>query len=315
MVHRVYVDGQSGTTGLEIHQRLAGFSDIEILELPQSERKDPVKKAEMMNQADLVFLCLPDDAARESVALITNPATRVVDASTAHRVAEGWVYGLPELAPGHRDLIRSSTRVAVTGCHAAAAILALRPLTDAGLLSESAALCLQSFTGYSGGGKAMIAQYEQEHTQELKSPRPYALQLRHKHLPEIQRHAGLTTAPVFMPVVGDFYRGLTVSIPLHEQMLEGQSDISAVHDCLMSRYRDEPAVRVQPLNDDQDLYHGAYNVQACNLTNRVDISVHGDAGRLVILSRLDNLGKGASGAAIQCMNLMLNRPEFDGLTL
>ncbi len=305
---KIYVDGQSGTTGLEIHQRLARYEGIELLTLAEADRKNPQFKKDILNAADVVFLCLPDDAARDSVALIENSTTRVIDASTAHRCLPDWVYGLPELAPEQRTLIQHATRVAVTGCHAAAAILSLNPLVRAGLVPKDAGLAIQSITGYSGGGKQMIADY-QSGLVARKSPRPYGLHLHHKHLPEIQRYAGLETPPVFLPIVADYYQGLAVSIPLHRKWLGGQTDVTVLHRALVDYYRDEMFVSVLPLSEHSGTEAGFFDIEACNLTNRVDIALYGDGDQMLLMARLDNLGKGASGAALQCMNLMLGLQE------
>jgi len=314
MTVKVFVDGQSGTTGLEIHQRLSEYRSLELLDIDPADRKDPIKKRAVLNAADIVFLCLPDDAALESVALIDNPRTKVIDASTAHRCHPDWVYGLPELSPEQRSAVAQASRVAVTGCHAAAAILAIKPLMQAGLLNADRGLVLQSITGYSGGGKAMIADYE-EHAGQLASPRPYGLQLRHKHLPEIMRYTGLTTTPIFVPIVAHYYQGLSVQVPLQRQWLAQSADIAQVHAAMTAYYRDEPGINVLPLAADSGLVDGFFDIEACNGTNRVDLALHGTGDQMVILSRLDNLGKGASGAAIQCMNLMLGYPEWQHLSL
>lgn len=308
MTFKIYVDGQSGTTGLQIHQRLAKYEQIQVLELPAEHRKDIAKKKAIINEADVVFLCLPDDAARETVSLIENSTTRVIDASTAHRTEKDWVYGLPELIPGQREKIRQATRVAVTGCHASAVILSILPLISQGVLADNATLGIHSITGYSGGGKGMIAEY-QEMNPLLQSPRPYALGLAHKHIPEIQFYTGLKTKPVFVPVVGSFYQGLTTSIPLHSQNLLNNQSARDVHQVMVNYYQDEPFINVLPFDESSGTIDGFYDVQGCNLTNRVDIAVFGNEEQILLLTRLDNLGKGASGAAIQCMNIMLGFDE------
>lgn len=314
MTAKVFVDGQSGTTGLEIHQRLSQYNTIEVLTLPHADRKDPQKKRDIVNAADVVFLCLPDDAARDTVALIDNPRTKVIDASTAHRCHPDWVYGLPELAPDQRDKIRRSTRVAVTGCHAAASILAINPLLKAGIIKPDTGLVLQSITGYSGGGKAMIADYEQLDT-DRSSPRPYALALRHKHVPEIMQFTGLTVSPVFVPIVAHYYQGLAVQVPLQKQWFGKDADMLQVHQVLSDYYHAEPCVNVLPLGLDSGTVDGFFDIEACNGTNRVDIGLYGTGDQMLILSRLDNLGKGASGAAIQCMNLLLGFDEWCHLSV
>lgn len=314
MKPKIYVDGQEGTTGLQIHQRLAGRGDLELISIDPARRKDPAARAECLNAADVAFLCLPDAAAKEAVALLTNPRTVVIDASTAHRTDPGWAYGLPELGAAYRERIRASTRIANTGCHAAAFILGVAPLVAAGIIPTAYPLSCFSITGYSGGGKKMIADYENSPKPALSSPRPYALGLAHKHLPEMRAHAGLTTAPVFNPVVGPFYQGLAVTVPLSLTQLPGKPAPADLHAALAKAYAGERFVRVLPLGDDAILDGGFLDVQACNGTNRADVMVFGHDEQAVVIVRLDNLGKGASGAAVQCMNLRLGLDEATGLT-
>ena len=311
MTHRVFVDGQEGTTGLRIHEMLAQRADIEVLRIASDRRKDAAERARLLNAADVAFLCLPDSAAREAVALVSNPATCVIDASTAHRTLPGWVFGLPELAPGQRAALRASKRIANPGCHASAFILLLRPLVDAGLVPAAHAVSATSITGYSGGGKKMIEQYQTSGEPALTSPRPYALSLHHKHVPEMLAHTGLTVAPLFMPMVGNFYKGLAVSVPL--QLAALGTTAEAVHAALAARYAGEAFVRVMPLRDPATLEAGAFDVQACNDSNRVEIFVFANDTQALLMARLDNLGKGASGAAVQCMNVHLGLDEGLGL--
>ena len=316
MSTNVFVDGQEGTTGLQIHERLAARSDVTVLTIDPERRKDPAARAALLNAADVAFLCLPDAAARESAALVENPATCVIDASTAHRIDPSWAYGLPELAPDYRARIPASKRIAVGGCHASAFLLALRPLVAAGLVPADWQISAFSLTGYSGGGKAMIADYEQTpRPAALASPRPYALGLAHKHLPEMRHHAGLATAPIFNPVVGPFFKGLAVTIPLPLARLPVRPTPAALHAALAAAYAGEPFVRVLPLDPEANLDVGMFDVQACNDTNRCDLAVFGHAEQAVVIARLDNLGKGASGAAVQCMNLHLGLDETTGLTV
>jgi N-acetyl-gamma-glutamyl-phosphate reductase len=313
MSFRVFVDGHEGTTGLRIHEYLAARSDIELLVIDSEKRKDATERARLLNAADVAFLCLPDAAAKEAVALITNPNTCVIDASTAHRTQSGWAFGLPELHAGQRDAIRASKRIANPGCHASAFILAMRPLVDAGLVPQDAHISCNSITGYSGGGKSMIAQYEAGGDAKLNSPRPYALTLAHKHQPEMAAHTGLTSPPLFQPIVGPFYNGLAVSIPLHFADLKPGTTPEQLHAALAARYSGEPFIRVLPLRDAATLAEGFYDVQACNDTNRVDILVLGNESHAMVMARLDNLGKGASGAAVQSMNVHLGVDEGLGL--
>ena len=249
MTYRAFVDGQEGTTGLRIHEYLAQRSDIEVLRIDADKRKDVTERARLLTAADVAFLCLPDAAAKEAAALVTNPGTCLIDASTAHRTAPGWAFGLPELAPDQRALLRQSKRISNPGCHASAFILLLRPLVDAGLVPAALPVAATSVTGYSGGGKKMIEQYEAGGDARLNAPRPYALTLSHKHIPEMMAHTGLTERPIFMPIVGSFYKGLSVSVPLHLGQLGAGSNAEAVQAALVERYAAERFIRVMPLRD------------------------------------------------------------------
>ena len=313
MSYRVFVDGQEGTTGLRINEYLAGRSDIEVLRIDPERRKDAAERARLLNAADVAFLCLPDAAAKEAAALVTNPNTCLIDASTAHRTAPGWAFGLPELAADQRDKIRASKRIANPGCHASAFIVLLRPLVDAGLVPAGLPVSATSLTGYSGGGKKMIEQYETPGDPKLDSPRPYALGLAHKHIPEMMAHTGLAMQPIFMPVVGNFYKGLSVSVPLHLVQLKAGTTAESLHAALTERYADERFIQVLPLRDPATMEEGFFDVQACNDTNRVDIAVFGNDTQVLLMARLDNLGKGASGAAVQSMNVHLGVDEGLGL--
>ena len=315
MAYRVFVDGQAGTTGLEINQRLASRKDVELLVIPDAERKDSRAKRAYLDRADVVFLCLPDDAARESVSLVTNPDVRIIDASTAHRVDPSWAYGLPELSAAQRERIAHSRRVSVPGCHATGFILLVYPLVKAGLLPPDYPAICYSLTGYSGGGKKLIEDYRGARSAErhLESPRHYALGLEHKHLPEMTRHSGLEQAPLFAPVVADFYRGMAVSVPLVAKSLPAKSGPEDIHRVLSAHYARERFVKVVGFGDEAYLDNGFLSPMGCNGTNRAELSVHGGAGRSLLVARLDNLGKGASGAAVQCMNIMLGLDEGAGL--
>lgn len=320
-IYSVFVDGQEGTTGLQIDDYLRNRRDISVLRIDPALRKDPVERARLLNSADVAFLCLPDAAARESAGLIGNPATCVIDTSTAHRVDPDWVYGLPELESGQRERMVASKRITNPGCHATAFILAIRPLVDAGLLPPDYPLSAVSHTGYSGGGKQMIRQYQAARDGQtgsppaLLAPRPYALGLTHKHLPEMTRYARLNRAPVFMPVVGPFYQGLTVSLALDLAHLRalGSRDVSreAIHAALSARYAQEHFVRVAPLAAAPA--EGFFDVEGARGTNRADLFVFGHDEQCLVMSRIDNLGKGASGAAIQAMNIHLGLDECEGL--
>jgi len=313
MKHRVFVDGQEGTTGLRIHEYLAQRDDVEVLRIDPEQRKDAAERARLLNAADVAFLCLPDAAAKEAAALVTNPATCLIDASTAHRTAAGWAFGLPELSAGQRERIRTAKRIANPGCHASAFILLVRPLVDAGLVPASLPISATSITGYSGGGKKMIEQYQTGGDLRLASPRPYALTLSHKHIPEMTAHTGLAVKPVFQPIVGNFYKGLSVSVPLHLSELRRGTSAEQLQAAFEQRYGSERFIRVMPLRDSATLEDGFFDVQACNDTNRVDIFVFASETQALLMARLDNLGKGASGAAVQTMNVHLRIDEALGL--
>jgi N-acetyl-gamma-glutamyl-phosphate reductase len=317
MTYKVFIDGRHGTTGLKIDERLAGREEIEILTIPEDQRKDPAVKAEYINRADVVFLCLPDAASKESVGLLAagNTRTRFLDASTAHRTHPEWVYGLPELNAGQRERIRNAQKVAVPGCHATGFILLAHPLVAAGIVPADQPFSTYSITGYSGGGKDMIASYETpvELPQSMKSPRFYALGLQHKHLPEMKVISGLAHAPLFTPIVGDFAQGLVVAVPLLPRTLAQPVDPQTLHRFFADYYQGETFVRVQPFGDASVLDNGFLPATACNDTNRAEIFIFGHGDQVLLTSRFDNLGKGASGAAIQCMNIMLGLDEGRGL--
>lgn len=313
MSTKVFVDGQEGTTGLKIFEYLSQRSDVEILRIEEAKRKDVEERRRLINASDVTFLCLPDAASRESVTLVDNSRTVVIDASTAFRTSPDWVYGVPELTRGQRERVRGAKRIAVPGCHASAFVLAMRPLVEAGVVAPEFAAHSYSITGYSGGGKKMIADYEAGNNAKLNSPRPYALGLGHKHLPEMAAHTGLKSAPVFTPIVGNFFKGLAVTTYFSPQHLAKRATPQDVQALLAEFYAGEAFVRVAPFNADENLDAGFFDVQATNDTNRVDLFVFGTEERFVTVARLDNLGKGASGAAIQCMNLAIGAPEETGL--
>jgi N-acetyl-gamma-glutamyl-phosphate reductase len=309
----VYVDGQEGTTGLRIHEYLATRGDVQLLRIDSERRKDAAERARLLNEADVAFLCLPDEAAREAVALVKNPRTCLIDASTAHRIDPAWTFGLPELAPEQRERLRGSKRITNPGCHATAFILLVRPLVDAAILPPALPLSATSITGYSGGGKKMIEQYSAGGDARLSSPRPYALTLAHKHLPEMRVHSRLEQSPIFQPVVANFYKGLAVTVPLHLSQLQSGASAERVHAALAQRYQGEAFIKVHALSDPEIVRDAYFDVQACNDTNRVDIVVLAAGAQLLLMARLDNLGKGASGAAVQAMNLHLGFSEDAGL--
>ncbi|MBN1663084.1 MAG: N-acetyl-gamma-glutamyl-phosphate reductase [Deltaproteobacteria bacterium] len=311
----VFIDGQEGTTGLKIHERLIGRKDIHILEIPNQDRKNSAVKKKFYSKADIVLLCLPDDAAKEAAALIGDDKTRIIDSSTAFRTAEGWVYGIPELKPGQRELIKNAVRVTNPGCHATGFNMALYPLMDRGIVPQDYPVAAYSLTGYSGGGKKLINVYEGDHTGQgdLSGPRHYALTKQHKHIPEMHIIAGLKYPPMFMPVVGNFYQGMVVSIPLETRLLSKKVAAFDVREILAEYYGSEPFVRVIPFESDAFLNNGYLAPTECNHTNRIDIFVFGNDRQILLMSRLDNLGKGASGAAVQNMNIMLGIEESTGL--
>jgi N-acetyl-gamma-glutamyl-phosphate reductase len=311
MSYKVFVDGQEGTTGLRINEYLGQRADITLLKIDSDKRKDVAERQRLINESDVTFLCLPDDAAKEAVSLCTNPNTCIIDASTAHRINPEWTFGLPELAKDQREKIRASKRIANPGCHATAFILALRPLVAAGLLPASTQMAANSITGFSGGGKKMIEQYESP--ARIDAPRAYALGLAHKHLPEMCAYTGLTVEPIFQPIVGPFYKGLAVTAYLHPQQLTRPTTPAEVQKIIADYYAGEAFINVQPFDLDATTDGGFYDVEACNDTNRVDIAVFGNAERMLLISRLDNLGKGASGAAVQAMNVHLGVEESLGL--
>lgn len=311
---KVFVDGQEGTTGLMIHKRLLARPDVQMLTIDPALRKDPKARAGLLNEADMVFLCLPDEAAKESVSFIQNPNTKVLDASTAHRVAPGWVYGFPELSGQQRRSIAGAHRVAVPGCHASGFIALVRPLVDMGLIPKALPLSCHSVTGYTGGGKKMIAQYEDPNRPKVfDSPRMYALKLRHKHLKEMRHYAGLEEAPLFDPIVGDFPQGMMVSVPLFNRLLPGHPHAKDLHAALSAHYAGQRFVKVMPFDDEAAWEDGFINAMELAGTNDMQIFVLGHEDQTLLVSRFDNLGKGASGAAVQCMNIMMGCDEAVGL--
>ncbi len=304
---KVFIDGSAGTTGLRIADRLANRTDLEIIKLPEERRKDTAAREEALNAADIAFLCLPDAAAREAVALTDNPHTTIIDTSTAHRTAPGWDYGFPEL--GRREAIADSHRIANPGCHASGFVALVAPLVKAGLIGADAALTCFSLTGYSGGGKGMIADYQAANRDPLLgAPRQYGLAQQHKHLPEMAAICGLDTDPLFCPIVGDFYSGMEVTVPLFGRDLKGTgADVAAV-------YRATYTSKIVHFDEAAD-EEGFLCAAAFAGRDDMQITVTGNPDRLLLVARFDNLGKGASGAAIQNMNIRLGVDETTGLTL
>ncbi len=315
MVTSIFIDGAEGTTGLQIRTRLEGRDDISLLTLSDADRKDPVKRAGMLNACDVAILCLPDDAAREAVAMIDNPDVRVIDASTAHRTADGWDYGFPEMDPGQAAIIAASKRVANTGCYAVASVAILHPLVEDGLLPNDLPVTINAVSGYSGGGKKMIAGFEDpESPDRIDTPfRVYGLNLGHKHIPEIQYWSQLLRTPIFVPSVGRYREGMIVQVPLHLAALPGAPSAEALHDILAAHYEGRRFVTVA------DLVKGegapVLDPEELNGTNELRLHVYAskDGGQAVVCGVLDNLGKGASGQAVQCLNLMIGAPEQAGL--
>lgn len=303
---KVFIDGSAGTTGLRIYERLSGRRDIELLTLGEALRKDLSARRRMLNLADIAFLCLPDPAAVEAVGLVENPATAVIDTSTAHRTGEGWAYGFPELSEAHRDAIRTSKRIANPGCHASGFIAGCYPLVYHGIVPRDFPLTAYSLTGYSGGGKSLIAEYQDENRDgRHESHRIYATNLRHKHLPEMRKVCGLTQAPVFSPILGDFYAGMATSL-----LLPG-FDAKLAWECLSDHYAGQKMVSVAPFGGDEGVIYAS--TLAGKDTMRIQVSGH--AEQCMVTALFDNLGKGASGAAIQNMNILLGVEETTGLTL
>ncbi len=306
---KVFIDGKAGTTGLRIEERLAKRSDIEIVALPEEKRKDPQARREMLNGADIVFLCLPDDAAREAVSMIENPDTVVIDASTAHRTNDDWAYGFAELDSSFEEKIKTGKRIAVPGCHASGFIALVYPLVRAGIIPKDALLTAHSLTGYSGGGKKMIAEYEApEVSPLLGAPRQYGISQAHKHLPEMVKITGIDTPPVFCPIVAPFYSGMEVTVPLFKKQICGTSeDIKNVYKSLYTG----PVVSYRDGADE-----GGFLSAAC-LSGRdtMSVGVYGNDDRILLVARYDNLGKGASGAAVECLNIKLGCEKTLGLEI
>ncbi|MCL1834795.1 MAG: N-acetyl-gamma-glutamyl-phosphate reductase [Oscillospiraceae bacterium] len=302
MKPKIFIDGSEGTTGLQIYDRLGDRSDIELLRIDESKRKDAGERKKLINAADLVFLCLPDDAARESVSLIDNDRTRVIDASTAHRTHPDWVYGLPELSPERRNLIRTSRRVANPGCHATGFILSVAPLLASGIIQPDHPLTCVSLTGYSGAGKATIAEYDERKTQQMCSPGMYALGLDHKHLPEMTAVTGLARAPIFCPIICDYYKGMETTVTIHNDLLGKPVSTDGIRQLLADSYAGQRHVSVAPELPGNVLYS---NTMAGS--DDLEIFVTGNDRQTLIIARYDNLGKGAAGAAVQNMELMLER--------
>ncbi|OYW23790.1 MULTISPECIES: N-acetyl-gamma-glutamyl-phosphate reductase [unclassified Sphingomonas] len=312
MALNVFIDGAAGTTGLEIRERLATRTDLALITLDEASRKDADARRQALNDADFVILCLPDDAAREAVALIDNQRTRVIDASTAFRTAEGWIYGLPELEPGQSAAIGEAARVSNPGCYPTGFLCLVRPLVRAGLVPADWALSVNAASGYSGGGKTMIAEFESG--EETTALRGYALGLAHKHVPEMQKHARLAHPPIFMPSVANTYRGMIVEVPLPLQAFLRRPSLATIESNLRDSYRDSPVIRVAETIDDDP---GLVRIEDDANTDRLTLRVvgNGDTGQARLIATLDNLGKGAAGAAVQNLNIMAGLDQTLGLNL
>lgn len=306
---KVFIDGSVGTTGLRIFDRLNGREDIELLTLPEEKRKNEACRKEMLNAADIAFLCLPDDAARQAVQMVENDNTVIIDTSTAHRTLDGWVYGFPELGNDYENALKTAKRIAVPGCHASGFIALVRPLVTKGIIDESCLLTCHSLTGYSGGGKKMIAEYESDDRDVLlNAPRQYALGQQHKHLREMKAITGIENEPIFCPIVADFYSGMEVTVPLFKQQIKGCADDLAK--LYKEIYND--AVVYFSENADPD---GLLSAAALSGTDKMTISVFGNGDRILLTARYDNLGKGASGAAVEVMNIVMGADKTTGLVL
>ena len=308
---KVFIDGGAGTTGLRIVERLSGREDICLLSIAEEKRKDNAAKKAIMNEADVVFLCLPDGAAVESAQLVDNPNTVVIDASTAHRTLPDWAYGFPELSETFLKKIQNSTRIAVPGCHASGFIALVYPLIESGILDEDALVSCHSLTGYSGGGKGMIAEYADENRSHLlDAPMQYGLGQQHKHLKEMKAICGLSNAPLFSPIVGDFYSGMLVSVPLFAKQIHGT--IENIKQIYKRKYADELVYFSETEGDGKAGFAAAL---ALEKKDSMRIAVYGNEERILLTAAYDNLGKGASGAAIECMNIALGLPKTKGLEL
>ena len=308
---KIFIDGKAGTTGLRIYERLSNRKDIEIILLSEEERKDPAARKKALNAADIAFLCLPDDAARESVSMIENENTVVIDTSTAHRTLDGWCYGFPELSSELDAKLKTAKRIAVPGCHASGFIALVKPLIDAGYISNDELLTCHSITGYSGGGKKMIADYESDERDcLLNAPRQYGITQTHKHLKEMQASTGLKNAPIFCPIVSDFYSGMMVTVPLFASQLKNGKTVSDIKALFESKYTSD-IVKYQECFDDS----GFISAAKLKDSDAMAVTVSGNDERILLIAVYNNLGKGASGAAIECMNVVLGQEKNSALDI
>ncbi len=312
---KVFIDGSEGTTGLRIYERFEKRDDIEIIKIDPELRKDPAERARLINSSDITFLCLPDAASKESVSLVSNPDVRIIDASTAHRTEIGWAYGYPELSDEHREAIKTGKRIAVPGCYATGFITIAYPLVKGGIVPKDYPVSAFAVSGYSGAGKKTIAVYEdKDRDAEFDSPREYALSQQHKHLKEMQKISGLSRTPLFSPIIADYYSGMFVSLPFYADMLNGKQTPLSIHEYMSEYFKGQRFIKVMPFGSEADTngFIGANNLSGWD---GLQLFVTGNEERILLTTRFDNLGKGASGAAIQCMNVMLGCDEAKGLNL
>lgn len=315
MKTKIFIDGSEGTTGLRIHERFAGRDDIELLSISADLRKDTAERKRLINLSDITFLCLPDAAARESVSLVENENVKIIDTSTAHRTETGWAYGFPELSKRHREAIETGKRVAVPGCHATGFIALTYPIVKEQIMAEDYPVSAFSLTGYSGGGKKMIAEYEEsDRAAEYNAPREYALSQQHKHLKEMKAVTGIKREPLFSPIVADYYSGMVVTIPLYSEYLKKYSTPEQLQEFFAQYYEGQKFIKVMECGAEEEL-GGMMAGNGCAGWDGLQIYVTGNEERILLTARFDNLGKGASGAAVQCLNIMLGCSEDKGLNL
>lgn len=315
MKTKVFIDGSAGTTGLRIYERFQNRDDIELLTIPEELRKDINERKRLINSSDVTFLCLPDVAAIEAVALVENENVKIIDSSTAHRINEAWSYGFPELSKEHREKIKTGKRIAVPGCHATGFISLVYPMVNSGFLAADYPVSSFSITGYSGGGKKMIAEYEEEGRASFyNAPREYALSQQHKHLNEMKLITGLTRKPLFSPIVDDYYSGMVVSVPIYTDLMKKKSTPEEIREFFAEYYKGEQFIQVKPWGAESET-NSFLGGNACSGWDGLSIYVTGNEERILLTAQFDNLGKGASGAAIQCMNIMFGKAETTGLVL
>ncbi|MCM1154817.1 MAG: N-acetyl-gamma-glutamyl-phosphate reductase [Roseburia sp.] len=315
MKTKIFIDGSEGTTGLRIYERFEGRDDIEILPVSSELRKDTAERKRLINASDITFLCLPDTAAREAVSLVENEAVRIIDTSTAHRTESGWAYGFPELSAAHREAVRTGKKVAVPGCHASGFISLVYPLISAGIMPKDYPVTSFSITGYSGGGKKKIAEYEaKDRNKDIDAPREYALTQQHKHLKEMKAITGLSKEPLFSPIIADYYSGMVVSVPVYTEYLARCKNPQEMTEYFAGFYKGEKFIQVVE-NGSDDLYDGMLAGNTLSGWDGLKIYITGNDERMVLSAQFDNLGKGASGAAIQCLNIMTGCEEDKGLVL